>query len=97
MRSGQPYMAYGSIPDMQKTTFYLDPEVQRGLRALSRSQRRRQGELVRGARAHYLGRAADYELPPWVGSWKLGPQTDAATIKRETRAEWAAALDHNPR
>ena len=42
-------------------------------------------------------RAADYELPPWVGSWKLGPQTDAATIKREARAEWAAALGRNPR
>jgi hypothetical protein len=53
--------------------------------------------LIREALAQYLDRAADYELPPWVGSWKLGPQTDAATIKREARAEWADALDRNPR
>ena len=90
-------MAYGTIPDMQKTTVYLDPEVQRGLRALSRAQRRPQAELIREALAQYLDRAADYELPPWVGSWKLGPQTDAATIKGEARAEWAAALGRNPR
>ena len=90
-------MAYGTIADMQKTTVYLDPEVQRGLRALSRAQRRPQAELIREALAHYLDRATDYELPPWVGSWKLGPQTDAATIKREARAEWAGALDRDPR
>ena len=90
-------MAYGTISDMQKTTVYLDPEVQRGLRALSRARRRPQAELIREALAQYLDRATDYELPPWVGSWKLGPQTDAATIKREARAEWAGALDRDPR
>ena len=30
-------MAYGTIPHMQKTTVYLDPEVHRGLAALSRA------------------------------------------------------------
>jgi len=90
-------MAYGTIEDMQKTTVYLDPEVQRGLRAMSRAQRRPQAELIREALSQYLDRAADYELPPWVGSWKLGPQTDAATIKREARAEWATALDRDAR
>jgi len=91
-------MAYGTIEsEMQKTTVYLDPEIQRGLRALSRAQRRPQAELIREALSQYLDRAADYDLPPWVGSWKLGPETDAATIKQEARREWAAALERGPR
>jgi hypothetical protein len=91
-------MAYGSIGfEMQKTTVYLDPEIQRGLRTLSRAQRRPQAELIREALSQYLDRAADYDLPPWVGSWKLGPETDAATIKREARTEWAAALERGAR
>jgi len=95
MGTRQPYMAYGTISsDMRKTTVYLDPEIQRGLRALSRAQRRPQAELIREALSQYLDRVADYELPPWVGSWKLGPETDASSIKREARTEWAAGLEH---
>jgi hypothetical protein len=90
-------MAYGIIGcEMQKTTVYLDPDVLRGLRAMSRAVRRPQAELIREALSQYLDRGAEYELPPWVGSWKLGPETDAATIKREARSEWAAGLERGP-
>ena len=90
-------MAYGIIGfEMQKTTVYLDPEILRGLRAMSRAMHRPQAELIREALSQYLDRAADYDLPPWVGSWKLGPETDAATIKREARSDWAAGLEHGP-
>ena len=68
MHDGQPYMAYGTIADMQKTTVYLDPEVQRGLRALSRAQRRPQAELIREALAQYLDRAAEIRWRPPIST-----------------------------
>jgi hypothetical protein len=77
-----PYMAYGMLPAMEKTTVYLDPEVVRGLRAMSRATGRPQAQLIREALAGYLAAAPRIELPGWVGSWKNGPVTDAADVRR---------------
>ncbi len=86
-------MAYGTITAMEKTTVYLDPDTQRGLRAMARALGRPQAELIREALSQYLERSADPQLPSWVGMWKHGPQTDAATIKPEAREQWASHLD----
>jgi len=77
-----PYMAYGMLPSMEKTTVYLDPEVARCLRAMSRSTGQPQAHLIREALGAYLASAPRYELPGWVGSWKNGPVTDAAEVRR---------------
>ena len=77
-----PYMAYGMLPSMEKTTVYLDPQVARGLRAMSRSTGRPQAHLIREALGAYLASAPRHELPSWVGSWKNGPVTDAAEVRR---------------
>ena len=77
-----PYMAYGMLPSMEKTTVYLDTEVARGLRAMSRSTGRPQAQLIREALAAYLAAKPRDELPGWVGSWKNGPVTDAAEVRR---------------
>ena len=73
-----PYMAYGMLPSMEKTTVYLDPEISRGLKAMSRASGRPQAQLIREA----LGATPRHELPGWVGSWKNGPVTDAADLGR---------------
>jgi hypothetical protein len=86
-------MAYGMLPGMEKTTVYLDPDIQRGLRAMSRARGRPQAELIREALARYLEQSAAPELPSWVGMWKHGPETDAATVKNEAREAWASDLD----
>jgi hypothetical protein len=67
---------------MEKTTVYLDTEVARGLRAMSRSTGRPQAQLIREALAAYLAAKPRDELPGWVGSWKNGPVTDAAEVRR---------------
>jgi len=67
---------------MEKTTVYLDAEVARGLRAMSRSTGRPQAQLIREALATYLAAKPRNELPAWVGSWKNGPVTDAAEGRR---------------
>ena len=85
-------MAYGMIRSMVKTTVYLDPEIQRGLRAMSRSLGRPQAELIREALAQYLERSAGPELPSWVGMWKHGPETDAATVTSQARERWISHL-----
>ena len=77
-----PYMAYGMLPRMDKTTVYLDAEVARGLRAMSRATGRPQAELIREALGAYLASAPRSELPGWVGSWKNGPVTDASDVRR---------------
>ena len=77
-----PYMAYGMLPHMEKTTVYLEPEVVRGLRAMSRSTGRPQAQLIREALSAYLAAKPRTELPGWVGSWKNGPVTDAAELRR---------------
>jgi predicted transcriptional regulator len=70
---------------MEKTTVYLDAEVARGLRAMSRSTGRPQAQLIREALRAYLA-AKRSELPGWVGSWKNGPVTDAAEVRRAPAA-----------
>lgn len=75
-------MAYGMLPPMEKTTVYLDPEVARGLRAMSRSTGRPQAHLIREALGAYLAAKPRSELPGWVGSWKNGPVTDATDVRR---------------
>jgi predicted transcriptional regulator len=77
-----PYMAYGMLPSMEKTTVYLDPDVARGLRAMSRTTGRPQAQLIREALGAYLNARPPAELPGWVGSWKNGPVTDAAEVRR---------------
>lgn len=77
-----PYMAYGMLPPMEKTTVYLDQEVLRRLRAMSRSTGRPQAQLIREALGAYLAATPRAELPGWVGSWKNGPVTDAADVRR---------------
>ena len=85
-------MAYGNIAfDMQKTTVYIDPEIQRGLRALSRAQRRPQAELIREALSHYLDRVA-------TTTYRHGSDRGSSALERtpprssgEARTEWAAA------
>jgi len=77
-----PYMAYGMLPHMEKTTVYLEPEVVRGLRAMSRATGRPQAQLIREALSAYLAAKPPAELPGWVGSWKNGPVTDAADLRR---------------
>lgn len=77
-----PYMAYGMLPTMEKTTVYFDAEVARGLRALSRSTGRPQAQLIREALRTYLAATPRGEVPGWVGSWKNGPVTDAADLRR---------------
>jgi len=67
---------------MEKTTVYLDPELARGLRAMSRSTGRPQAQLIREALRTYLAASPRTELPGWVGSWKNGPVTDAAEVRR---------------
>jgi predicted transcriptional regulator len=67
---------------MEKTTVYLEPEVVRGLRAMSRSTGRPQAQLIREALSAYLAAEPRNELPGWVGSWKNGPVTDAADVRR---------------
>jgi predicted transcriptional regulator len=82
-----PHMAYGMLPSMEKTTVYLDPEVVRGLRGMSRSTGRPQAELIREALGAYLAATPRTELPGWVGSWKNGPVTDAADVRRDGAGE----------
>ncbi len=79
-------MAYGMLPSMEKTTVYLDAEVARGLRAMSRSTGRPQAQLIREALGAYLAAKPRSELPGWVGSWKNGPVTDAAEVRRAPAA-----------
>src|SRR3954451_4115107 len=75
-------MAYGMLPPMEKTTVYLDPEVARGLRAMSRSTGRPQAHLIREAvggdpaarRAGAPGRGGRGGVPGGLGrGWKHGP------------------------
>ena len=75
-------MAYGMLPSMEKTTVYLDAEVARGLRAMSRATGRPQAQLIREALATNLAARPRNQLPGWVGSWKNGPVTDAAEVRR---------------
>jgi len=82
MTYAAPYMAYGILPSMEKTTVYLEPDVARGLRAMSRSTGRPQAQLIREALGAYLASSPRAELPGWVGSWKNGPVTDAAEVRR---------------
>ena len=81
-----PHMAYGMLPSVEKTTVYLDAEIARGLRAMSRSTGRPQAQLIREALGAYLAAKPRSELPGWVGSWKNGPVTDAAEVRRAPAA-----------
>src|SRR6185437_1757533 len=56
-----PYMAYGMLSPMEKTTVYLDPEISRGLKAMSRSSGRPQAQLIREALGAYLAATPRHE------------------------------------
>ena len=49
---------------------------------MSRSTGRPQAQLIREALGAYLAASPRTELPGWVGSWKNGPVTDAAEVRR---------------
>ncbi len=100
----------GSLPDlpvratygiwhtdgMEKTTVYLSDGTGRRLRTLSARTGRTQAELIREALDRYLLREDGFRMPSWVGAWGEGPPTDAATVKQEARATWAADLLDRP-
>lgn len=70
--AGRAGMAYGTIPDMEKTTVYLDAQLRRDLAALSRRLERPQAELIREAIADYLARQDKPPLPSFVGAISVG-------------------------
>ena len=85
-------MAYGTMPDVEKTTIYLDAELRRRLHAFARQTSQPQAEVIRDALREYLMRHARPRLPSWVGSITDAPPTDSSTIKQEMRPLWGEYL-----
>jgi Arc/MetJ-type ribon-helix-helix transcriptional regulator len=49
-----PYVTYGNLRDVQKTTVYLPEDIRRGLDGAARDTGRSQAELIREALRTYL-------------------------------------------
>ena len=79
-------MVYGSLVGVNKTTVYLTPELQRGLRDLARRTGRRPASLIRSAIEEYLG-AQGRPLPR---SLATGEDTELAARDSEDwlRRQW---------
>jgi len=88
---GSPYMAYGTLRHVEKTTMYLTNELQRDLKALAKRTGRPQAELIREALGQYIERSRSSELPSWVGIAAVGG--DASTVKQELRPKYLEHLE----
>jgi len=76
-----PYMAYGMMRLMEKTTLYLPVELHRALKEHARRSGRAQAELVREALQTYLAGAS------WPQPSSIGAGTDDGLSARESE-EW---------
>lgn len=78
-----PYMAYGILDCVEKTTLYLPTDLQRALQEQARRSGRPQAELVREALRNYLASAA----PPQPRSLGLGEDSELSARESE---DWLA-------
>lgn len=71
---------------MEKTTLYLTPEIQRGLREMAKRKGRPQSELIRTALAEYLEKSER----PSLRSIGAGEDRDLAARDAEDwlKSEW---------
>ena len=83
-------MAYGTMPDVEKTTIYLDADLRRRLQTAARLRGVPQAELIRLALAAFLEQEPRPRLPSFVGIASVGG--DAGADKRRYREEWAEEL-----
>ena len=64
-----PSAVMAVIPQIERTTIYLDVDQRRRLRSLAASSDRPRDQLIREAIDRYLGRSEAFRLPSWVGAW----------------------------
>jgi hypothetical protein len=69
---------------MKRTTIYLEPDLEMGLKRETRRQKRPMAELIRDAVRAYIG-AAPSRRPPGGGSFASG-KTDTAARSEEVLA-----------
>ena len=83
-----PYMVYGNLDAMEKTTLYLPSEMQRELRDAARRSGRPQAELIRDALREYLRT----QVNPRPKSFGLGSDREVTARESEAwlRREWGA-------
>ena len=72
MGGRQPYMAYGTIWSVEKTTVYIDQPTKRELEALAKRTGRPQAALLREALLTYIERQKRPSLPTFVASAAVG-------------------------
>lgn len=85
MGARQPYMAYGTIRPVEKTTVYIDERSKRELESLAKRLGRPQAELLREALIDFLERQKRPSLPTFVATTAVGG--DASVDVRRLRAE----------
>ena len=64
-----PSAVMAVIPQIERTTIYLDVDQRRRLRSLAASSDRPRDQLIREAIDRYLGRSDAFRLASWVGTW----------------------------
>ena len=64
---------------MKRTTIYLQPALELGLKREARRQKRPMAELIRDAIQRYLGQASD-RRPPGAGAFDSGRSDTTADI-----------------
>lgn len=84
MGGGMPYMAYGILATVEKTTVYLDGAAKKELEALAKRAGRSQAVLLREALIEYIDRQKRPSLPSFVASSAVGG--DAAADVRALRS-----------
>ena len=65
-------MAYGILPEMEKTTVYIDQPTKRDLEALAKRVGRPQAELLREALLQYIEGQRRPSLPTFVATAAVG-------------------------
>jgi predicted transcriptional regulator len=75
---------------VNKTTLYLSPEIQRGLRDLARRTGRHQAEVIREALDLYLKRHGERPRPRSIGAGEDSELTASAS-EDWLRARWGGA------
>ena len=79
-------MAYGILPEMEKTTVYIDQPTKRELETLAKRAGRPQAELLREALLQYIERQKRPSLPTFVATAAVGG--DASVDVRRIRESW---------
>jgi len=88
-----PYMVYGTLLHVEKTTVYVDQQVKRDLEALAKRLGRPQAELLREALVQYLDRQKRPSLPSFVATSAVGGDAsiDVRALREGAGREPAAA------